>query len=156
MPAIFTFAALFIGIIFFGKSAIPKTSVTPTPSPTIFENIQSTPTPTITLKPTVIVTITATPKPTVTHTPTPTPTRTPTRIVTPLQTKAPTPTSAWIPSPIPTTTPVVQTGGGYVCDCSKTCPNMSSCAEAQYQLNTCGCKVRDNDHDGIACDVDCQ
>jgi hypothetical protein len=44
----------------------------------------------------------------------------------------------------------------YKCDCSKTCPNISSCAEAQYQLNTCGCTVRDADHDGIACDADCQ
>ncbi|OGI26152.1 MAG: hypothetical protein A3J76_01750 [Candidatus Moranbacteria bacterium RBG_13_45_13] len=44
----------------------------------------------------------------------------------------------------------------FTCNCSKTCPNMSSCAEAQYQLNTCGCTARDADHDGIACDADCQ
>lgn len=49
-----------------------------------------------------------------------------------------------------------QTGGSYTCDCSKTCPQMSSCAEAQYQLNVCGCKARDADKDGIACDSDCQ
>lgn len=42
--------------------------------------------------------------------------------------------------------------GNYVCDCSKTCSEISSCAEAQYQLNTCGCSVRDGDKDGIACD----
>lgn len=47
-------------------------------------------------------------------------------------------------------------GGVWSCDCSKTCPNMSSCAEAQYQLNTCGCQARDGDKDGIACDADCQ
>lgn len=46
--------------------------------------------------------------------------------------------------------------GAYSCDCSKTCPEMISCAEAQYQLNTCGCTRRDADHDGIACDADCQ
>lgn len=46
--------------------------------------------------------------------------------------------------------------GKYACDCSKTCPNMSSCAEAQYQLKVCGCTRRDADHDGIACDADCQ
>lgn len=42
------------------------------------------------------------------------------------------------------------------CNCSKTCPQMSSCAEAQYQLNSCGCQARDADKDGIACDSDCQ
>lgn len=50
----------------------------------------------------------------------------------------------------------VNTGGSFVCNCSKTCPNMSSCAEAQYQLNVCGCGARDADKDGIACDADCQ
>lgn len=47
-------------------------------------------------------------------------------------------------------------GDKFVCDCSKTCPNVSTCEEAQYQLNTCGCTVRDADNDGIACDADCQ
>lgn len=42
--------------------------------------------------------------------------------------------------------------GNYICDCSKTCSEISSCAEAQYQLNTCGCSARDGDKDGIACD----
>lgn len=46
--------------------------------------------------------------------------------------------------------------GRFTCDCSKTCPQISSCDEAQFQLNTCGCTVRDADHDGIACDADCQ
>jgi hypothetical protein len=44
----------------------------------------------------------------------------------------------------------------YSCNCSKTCSQMSSCAEAQYQLNICGCSRRDGDKDGIACDSDCQ
>lgn len=43
----------------------------------------------------------------------------------------------------------------YACNCSKTCPNLS-CSEAQYQLNTCGCSARDADHDGVACDAQCQ
>lgn len=47
-------------------------------------------------------------------------------------------------------------GGGYSCNCAKTCAQMSSCAEAQYQLNSCGCSQRDADDDGIACDSDCQ
>lgn len=46
--------------------------------------------------------------------------------------------------------------GSYVCDCSKSCAKMSSCDEAQYQLNVCGCSRRDADGDGIACDADCQ
>ena len=55
-----------------------------------------------------------------------------------------------------TNTTTTSIAGSFVCDCSKTCANMSSCAEAQYQLNTCGCKARDGDGDGIACDSDCQ
>lgn len=43
-------------------------------------------------------------------------------------------------------------GGTYACNCSKTCTQISSCAEAQYQLNVCGCGQRDGDDDGIACD----
>ncbi|MCX6793554.1 MAG: thermonuclease family protein [Candidatus Gottesmanbacteria bacterium] len=64
----------------------------------------------------------------------------------------------------PTTIPVTtvsntQPGAGtgsYTCNCSKTCAQMSSCAEAQYQLNVCGCSARDADKDGTACDSDCQ
>lgn len=47
-------------------------------------------------------------------------------------------------------------GSGYVCDCTKACTRMSSCAEAQYQLTVCGCAERDRDGDGVACDSDCQ
>lgn len=48
------------------------------------------------------------------------------------------------------------TTSSYSCSCSKTCAQMSSCAEAQYQLNTCGCSARDGDDDGVACDSQCQ
>jgi len=51
-----------------------------------------------------------------------------------------------IPPPLP---------NGYECNCSKTCAQMK-CEEAQYQLNKCGCKQRDADKDGIACDSQCQ
>ncbi len=74
--------------------------------------------------------------------------------VTPTQTKPPTPT----PVKNPTGNTQGQQNadpGSYVCNCSKTCPNLS-CAEAQYQLNVCGCSQRDADDDGIACDVQCQ
>lgn len=43
----------------------------------------------------------------------------------------------------------------YSCNCSKTCAQMD-CAEAQYQLKSCGCSRRDADKDGVACDADCQ
>ncbi len=69
--------------------------------------------------------------------------------------------------PIATTPPIQQTqqapatntDGAFSCNCSKTCEQISSCAEAQYQLNTCGCRQRDADRDGIACDrapLNCQ
>ncbi len=47
--------------------------------------------------------------------------------------------------------PTVGNPGGS-CNCSLTCTRMTSCAEAQYQLNSCGCSARDGDGDGIACD----
>jgi len=73
-------------------------------------------------------------------------------------TSIPTPTPTYSPAYIPPTQ--TQTGGSesstYICNCSKTCSQMSSCAEAQYQLNVCGCSTRDADGDGIACDANCQ
>lgn len=90
-------------------------------------------------------------------TPTPTPTFTPTPKP---ATTTPKPSPSFTPTPTPkpqqqTTTqqtqPVTNTGS-WNCNCKKTCPQISSCAEAQYQLNTCGCKQRDADGDGIACD----
>lgn len=44
--------------------------------------------------------------------------------------------------------------GDYICNCAKTCTQMS-CAEAQFQLNECGCSRRDGDKDGVACDSQC-
>lgn len=66
-------------------------------------------------------------------------------------------TSITTPTPTIDTPPVIEKpSSAYSCNCSKTCGQMSSCAEAQYQLNVCGCKARDADKDGIACDADCQ
>lgn len=67
---------------------------------------------------------------------------------------SPTPKTTTNPSPQSTPIPTQPSTGGttWACDCSKTCTQISSCAEAQYLLNTCGCKARDADGDGIACD----
>lgn len=46
--------------------------------------------------------------------------------------------------------------GSYNCDCSKLCSQISTCDEAYYQLNTCGCSKRDSDHDGIPCESLCK
>lgn len=43
----------------------------------------------------------------------------------------------------------------FTCSCSRTCTQMSSCEEAYYQLNTCGCARRDTDHDGVPCENIC-
>ena len=62
------------------------------------------------------------------------------------------------PTPAPSSSSASQVapsgGTGWACNCKKTCPSMS-CAEAQYQLNSCGCSARDADHDGTACDAQC-
>jgi len=59
------------------------------------------------------------------------------------------------PTTTPPTSPNSEGTGAYACNCSKTCAQMD-CAEAQYQLNSCGCSRRDADKDGIACDSNCQ
>jgi hypothetical protein len=53
----------------------------------------------------------------------------------------------------PTKIPAVPS---YRCNCSKTCTQISTCAEAYYQLNTCGCSVRDGDGDGVPCENLCR
>jgi len=65
----------------------------------------------------------------------------------------PTPTVAKI-STTPTMT--VQNNFGFVCDCNKSCTKISSCDEAYFQLNNCGCSVRDNDGDGVPCESLCR
>lgn len=85
--------------------------------------------------------------------PTPTATPVPTPVVTPRPTPVPTRAPTPVPQPV---TPQTQTApaSGWSCNCQKTCPNLS-CAEAQFQLNSCGCSQRDADKDGLACDAQC-
>lgn len=70
--------------------------------------------------------------------------------------------TAQAPTTTSTSTPIAPKSsnsapsGSFACSCSKTCAQMSSCAEAQYQLDVCGCTKRDADKDGVACDSDCQ
>ncbi len=56
------------------------------------------------------------------------------------------------PIPTPAPAPTAQ----YICDCSKTCSQISSCEEAYYQLNVCGCTRRDGDGDGVPCENLCK
>jgi hypothetical protein len=137
---------LFIGTAW--AAGLTQGTIHPTES-----RIVATPTPVIVTIPTDTPTLTPSLKtyPTIMPTATLIPTKMPTS--TPVLPTA-TPTIVYIPpTNTPTSIPAQQT---YVCNCAKTCPQMSSCAEAQYQLNVCGCKARDADHDGIACDAQCQ
>lgn len=122
--------------------ATPTYTITPTITPTESLSPTSTPTPTKT-------------KPTVTPTPIQS---SPTRRVIPTSTPRPfIPTSTPIPQVQQVVPPV--SSGGFSCDCSKTCTEISSCTEAQFLLNSCGCSARDADRDGIACDsapLNCQ
>ena len=93
--------------------------------------------------------------------PSPSPTLVPTIVPRPtaIPTYVPKPTAIPTQStPIKTTEPVLvvpQVNNSYTCDCKKTCPQMSSCEEAYYQLNVCGCSVRDGDDDGVPCETIC-
>lgn len=87
--------------------------------------------------------------------PTPTPTLRPTAapVITPKPTIKPS-TTYYTPPPVNN-----PTSDSYTCNCSKTCSQIASCAEAQYLLKTCGCSARDGDKDGVACDgkpLNCQ
>lgn len=52
-------------------------------------------------------------------------------------------------------TDLLSINNGYICNCSKLCNKMSSCEEAYFQLNNCGCSKRDGDSDGIPCEDIC-
>ncbi len=83
--------------------------------------------------------------------------------LTPILTKVPTITKTQTTKknqPIETTTTQDKTiktnsNSGFVCDCSKSCTKISSCEEAYFQLNNCGCSVRDSDGDGVPCESLC-
>ena len=102
----------------------------------------------ITSHPTIQIEEELTETPTITFTPTPTA----------KPTKTPTPKQIYTPVPTAAPAAVVKfntSSSSYSCDCSKTCPNMSSCKEAYYQLNSCGCGRRDGDNDGVPCENIC-
>ena len=44
----------------------------------------------------------------------------------------------------------------FTCNCRKTCGQMSSCREAYFQLNNCGCGQRDSNNDGVPCESVCR
>jgi len=48
------------------------------------------------------------------------------------------------------------TNVNFVCNCAKSCSQMSSCEEAYFQLNNCGCSNKDSDGDGIPCEKICR
>ncbi len=52
-----------------------------------------------------------------------------------------------------TPTPDIST---FRCDCAKSCNTITTCAEASFQLGTCGCKNLDGNDDGIACNSLCR
>lgn len=138
----FYIPGLLLGGVIFGSSLIASGNTN-----TIEDQTINTPTIQATSKPTVIPTLAATIPPTKPILPT----RTPTKSIAPTAR----PTKVYV---APTALPPAQSGG-MSCNCSLTCPQMNSCAEAQFQLNSCGCSARDADNDGIACDrepLNCQ
>lgn len=145
----------------FSASNAPKSSIKQEEKPlNSFQSIPQNVPPPTTISDQVVSTKTTTATPTPTSVPTlnpsPSPTMKPVSTIQPTIKPTPKPTNITTPKPISQkVTPQVTATGSWACDCSKTCPNMS-CAEAQYQLKTCGCKKRDGDGDGIACDSQCQ
>lgn len=87
--------------------------------------------------------------------PSPTPTSKPTSVPTAKPTVIPTTQPTVAPQPVIESNVVPTTTSSYSCSCSKTCSQMSSCDEAYYQLNTCGCSKRDGDSDGVPCESIC-
>ncbi len=138
----------FTGVTVAGTASRSASSTTPSPTAQVAgESIVTSPLPSIETS--------IAPAPSINPSPTPSPSLKPSPIIKP----SPSPKAVIQPSPTSTPTPIpVQpkveqnVSEAYTCDCGKTCPNMSSCAEAQYQLNVCGCSARDADNDGIACD----
>ena len=131
----------------------PNSNSTQVAQPLVEKSVQGVQTTSV---PTIVVT--ETPTSTYTITPTQAPTSTPTLTPKPtvkkiLYTPAPTKKVQTITEP---QVQIVQNNEAYSCNCSKTCPQINSCAEAQYLLNSCGCSARNGDDDGIACDAMCQ
>lgn len=60
------------------------------------------------------------------------------------------------PAQQPAQQPAAPQQPSYTCNCSKTCGEMSSCQEAYFQLNNCGCRKRDGNNDGVPCESICR
>lgn len=56
---------------------------------------------------------------------------------------------------VPSTNPPISAPASFACSCSRTCTQMTTCEEAYFQLNTCGCGRRDGDGDGVPCENLC-
>lgn len=65
-------------------------------------------------------------------------------------------TNITVPPPIYTPAVEGSSTRSYSCDCSKSCTKITTCEEAKYQLDICGCSVRDGDDDGIPCENICK
>lgn len=132
------------------------------PAPTTPQDIQETKqqtkgVSTVKISPEPIETVVPTQLPTATPTPTvnPKPTARSIKIIptnTPVK-SAPTNT----PVPVNSAPAAVSqpSGGGYSCNCAKTCTQITTCEEAYFQLLNCGCSVRDGDDDGVPCEELC-
>ncbi len=70
----------------------------------------------------------------------------------PIRTETPKPTMYSSPIILQTKAP---SSSGFSCNCSKFCDAMTSCEEAYFQLNECGCTKRDGDYDGVPCESIC-
>jgi micrococcal nuclease len=46
--------------------------------------------------------------------------------------------------------------GSWECNCKKTCTQITTCEEAYFQLNECGCTDRDGNGDGVPCETICR
>jgi len=93
----------------------------------------------------------------------PTPTPSPRPQATPNPTLRPTVKSTTIPVQTSTPAPEIRTlvsdqktSSNFSCNCSKACTQISSCEEAYFQLNNCGCNKRDGDNDGVPCEELCK
>jgi len=141
---------IFIAVLIGGgiASQTKKTNVLPTPIVTIINSTD---------QPTVIMFPTPSKTPTIIPRPTPTLTQVSTIILKP--TTLPSTSIPQVPIYIPPTQVLQQVplsnSGGFSCNCSKVCGAMASCEEAYFQLSTCGCSVRDGDHDGVPCETIC-
>lgn len=52
-------------------------------------------------------------------------------------------------------TPPAPTSAAWVCNCSLTCEQITTCDQAYFQLNTCQCFDRDDNRDGVPCENLC-